>query len=198
MIFLHVVIHIVHSIVQVIPDDPALYSKGIPEFIKLPSLESHSSPEELECQTLAYYACRHLKTSKISMTKRQLEPSISAFHIDSGDFDAFLVWDWCGPVRHEINKSLPLSRLNILIRSVTGCWAQKLPNYLWSSRTVGFQQGLRVGEEPFLITDGLDVAEIIWFWDRGRWADRVSSWYQILLWNCPLHFKNFCESFFVG
>ena len=27
MIFLHVVIHIVHSIVQVVPDDPSLYSK---------------------------------------------------------------------------------------------------------------------------------------------------------------------------
>ena len=114
-----------------------------PQFIKLPALShSQSSPEELEHQTLAYYAHQE---------------AVGAIHFsiphEVADFDAFLAVTDVDLVCHEINKSLPLSRLKYSDCSVAGFWSQKLPNYfVVSAGQLDFKQGLRVGEEPFLIT----------------------------------------------
>ena len=163
-----------------------------PEFIKLPALShSHSSPEELERQTLAYYARRHLKTSKISNDQE----AVGAIHFsiphEVADFDAFLVETDVDLVRHEINKSLPLSRLKYSDRSVAGFWSQKLPNYfVVSAGRLDFKQGLRVGEEPFLITGwsgcGRDYS-VLKIEEDGRQGFLVVP--DTFFWNCPLCFK---------
>src|SRR5882762_3346469 len=163
-----------------------------PEFIKLPTLShSHSSPEELERQTLAYYAHRHLKTSKISNNQEAVGAIHFSIQPEVADFNIFLVETDVDLVRHEINKSLPLSRLKYSNRSVAGFWSQKLPNYfVVSAGRLDFKQGLRVGEEPFLITGwsgcGRDYS-VLKIEEDGQQGFLVVP--DTFIWNCPLCFK---------
>ena len=193
---MHVAIHIVHSIVSVVPDNPSLYPNmaEFPEFIKLPAL-SHSqlSPQEQERQTLAYYARHHLKTSKISNNQEAADAIHFTIPSVVADFDAFLADTDVDLVRHEINKStsLPLSRLKYSDRSVAGFWSQKLPDYfVVSAGRLDFKQGLRVGGEPFMITGwsgcGRDYS-VLKIEENGHQGFLVVP--DTFSWNCPFPFK---------